>query len=76
MDYLVTYSLIRNDKVVLEKTDIIVLDDFVDVDFRDDFIKDKIEEDMWDYEYDEIELLSVEDLFDISADVENICENL
>lgn len=74
-DYLVNYTLVKNGQVVDHRVDVVGLEEFYDIDFREHYIRDYLESSCcYDYNYDEIIIDKVEDLIDRSVDVENIME--
>lgn len=72
-DYLVNYTLVKNGQVVDHRVDVVSLEEFYDIDFRESYTKDYLEHYCcYDYNYDEIIIDKVEDLIDRSVNVENI----
>lgn len=72
-DYLVNYTLVKNGQIISHRVDVVGLEEFYDIDFRESYIKDYLESSCcYDYNYDEIIIDKVEDLIDRSVNVENI----
>lgn len=72
-DYLVNYTLVKNGQVVDHRVDVVSLEEFYDIDFREHYIRDYLESSCcYDYNYDEIIIDKVEDLIDRTVNVENI----
>lgn len=70
-DYIVNFSVVKGD-LVDNREEVVTLDDWYDIDFRDTFILDELKNWYDDNEYDEIIITSVRDLIDSSVNVENI----
>ena len=70
-DYIVNFSVVK-DNSVDNREEVVTLDDWYDIDFRDTFILDELKSWYDDNEYDEIIITGVKDLIDSSVNVENI----
>lgn len=70
-DYIVNFSVVKGD-LVDNREEVVILDDWYDIDFRDTFILDELKSWYDDNEYDEIIITSVRDLIDSSVNIENI----
>lgn len=70
-DYIVNFSVVK-DNSVDNREEVVTLDDWYDIDFRDTFILDELKSWYDDNEYDEIIITSVRDLIDSSVSIENI----
>lgn len=72
-DYIVNFSVIKGD-LVDNREEVVTLDDWYDIDFRDTFILDELKSWYDDNEYDEIIITGVRDLIDSSVNIENIAD--
>lgn len=70
-DYIVNFSVIKGN-LVDNREEVVTLDDWYDIDFRDTFILDELKNWYNDNEYDEIIITGVRDLIDSSVNIENI----
>lgn len=70
-DYIVNFSVVKGD-LVDNREEVVTLDDWYDIDFRETFILDELKSWYDDNEYDEIIITGVKDLIDSSVNVENI----
>lgn len=70
-DYIVNFSVAKDDSVD-NREEVVTLDDWYDIDFRETFILDELKSWYDDNEYDEIIITGVKDLIDSSVNVENI----
>lgn len=70
-DYIVNFSVVKGD-LVDNREEVVTLDDWYDIDFRDTFILDELKNWYDDNEYDEIIIIGVKDLIDSSVNIENI----
>lgn len=70
-DYIVNFSVVK-DNSVDNREEVVTLDDWYDIDFRETFILDELKNWYDDNEYDEIIITGVKDLIDSSVNVENI----
>ena len=70
-DYIVNFGVVKGD-LVDNREEVVTLDDWYDIDFRDTFILDELKKWYDDNEYDEIIITSVRDLIDSSVNIENI----
>ena len=69
--YILNFSLVKGD-LVDNREEVVTLDDWYDIDFRETFILDELKSWYDDNEYDEIIITGVKDLIDSSVNVENI----
>ncbi|MEO2600978.1 hypothetical protein [Clostridium butyricum] len=72
-DYIVNFSVVK-DNSVDNREEVVTLDDWYDIDFRETFILDELKNWYDDNEYDEIIVTGVKDLIDSSVNVENIAD--
>lgn len=70
-DYIVNFSVVKGD-LVNNREEVVTLDNWYDIDFRETFILDELKSWYDDNEYDEIIITGVKDLIDSSVNVENI----